>query len=125
MSEPAYRPEAVVAAMAALGLSTALRDAFYEATEDYAVLSIKQMNEGMRAAGLSVADRLAVKTQLGGGPAATPPPPPPALTDHQEVWRSCSHSGPLCAKRVDRGIVVHHPGILDCVTLFVFVLSCT
>lgn len=70
MSEPAYRPLDVVAAMAALGLSGDLRDAFFEATEDYALLSIKQMNEGMRVAGLSVGDRMAVQTQLGAAPTA-------------------------------------------------------
>lgn len=107
MSE--YRPLEVVAAMAALGVSKAHRDAFYEAAEDYTTMTSKQLNEAMRVAGLAVDERVAVKQRLeGGSPAPTPPATPgaaitaPPASHHHEARRhyelvfwSVSHAPPV------------------------------
>lgn len=53
--------------MEELGIAEGLQDAFYEAAEDYTVMSVKELNEAMRAAGLSTKERAAVKKLLDGG----------------------------------------------------------
>lgn len=80
------RPLDVLATLEGIGVSKELRDAFFEAVEDYTVLSIKQLNDAMRSAGLSVDQRVAVKKSLES------PPPPAAVptvsvaaADHSEA----------------------------------------
>lgn len=127
MSAPAYRPLDVLATLEALGVSKTLRDAFYEAAEDYPIMNIKQMNDAMRSAGLGVDDRVAVKKRMEGGP---PPPTPPASAPasvHQEArpphplapWCDCGRFEAEC-RCVRTMCPVCHVLCSNCIVLVVY-----
>lgn len=102
MLSPSYLPQEVAATLAALGIPHTLQDAFSAAAKDCAAMTFQQANEAMKAVGLLVGARFAVKRRLeegalyavssavifstGLGPAA----------QHEVSTRTCGACGCVC-----------------------------